>query len=152
MSSWVKILIGVALAASTLAVLIFGTRRFIEQRRFTEHMEQLREELYRARVSSDRCRNSLAASEASLQNLTATIDSLRSRVRSYETLGGGGVPANRYEEYLLIFNSYNDSVAAWEVRSQRLLTAEASCRDVIEEHNALSDSIQALLRGAGISE
>ena len=150
MSGLTKILIGVALAVSTLAVLILGAQRFMDQRRTAAKIERLREELYRARVSSERCRGSLRASEGSLQKLTGTIDSMRSRVDSFEALGGGRVPAERYDEYLEIFDSYNDSVAAWEVRSERLRTAEASCRAVIEEHNALSDSIQAILEGAGI--
>ena len=71
---------------------------------------------------------------------------------SVEALGGGGaVPAGRYDEYLEVFESYNDSVAAWEVRSERLLSAESACRAVIDEHNALTDSIQAVLEGAGIA-
>jgi hypothetical protein len=87
-----------------------------------------------------------------LLTLTATIDSLRERVDSFEALGDGQVPASRYDEYLTIFDSYNDSVAAWEIRSERLRTAEASCRSVIESHNALSDSIQRFLRDEGLSE
>ncbi|MDH3208056.1 MAG: hypothetical protein OEO79_15755 [Gemmatimonadota bacterium] len=148
---WAKIALGAALVVSTVAVLMIGGRRFMDQRQTTAEITRLREDLYRARVSSDRCRNSLAGSESSLRTLTATIDSIRSRVDSFEALGGGRVPSERYEEYLGVFDSYNDSVAAWEIRSERLLTAEASCRAVIEEHNALSDSIQALLEGAGIT-
>jgi hypothetical protein len=102
----------------------------------------MREDLYRARVASDRCRSSLVTSESSLLTLTETIDSLRARVDSFEALGDGQVPADRYDEYLTVFDSYNDSVSAWETRSERLRTAEASCRSVIESHNALSDSIQ----------
>jgi hypothetical protein len=151
MKGWVKIALGVALAASSLAVLVQGGSRFMDQRNTAAEITRLREDLYRARVTSDRCRNSLAVSEASLQGLTATIDSLRSRVDSFEALGGGSVPTDRYGEYLSVFDSYNDSVAVWEVRSERLLTAEASCRAVIEEHNGLRDSIQSILSGAGIT-
>lgn len=145
MSSWVRVLIGIVLGISSLTVLILGTERFMEQRRTAEEIERLRDELYRARVSSDRCRSSLATGEASLQELTLTIDSLRSRVDGFEALGDGGVPSDRYEEYLGVFESYNDSVAVWEVRSERLVTQETSCRGVIERHNAVRDSIQAIL-------
>lgn len=148
MNSWLKIAIGVAVAASTLAVLMLGTQRFMDQRRTAEEIERLRDGLYRARVSADRCRSSLATSEASLQDLTLTIDSLRGQVDSFEALGGGRVPSERYEEYLEVFESYNDSVAVWEVRSERLLGAEASCRAVIDQHNALRDTIQSMLEGA----
>lgn len=147
MSSLTKIAIGVVVGVSTLAVLILGTQRFMDQRRMAEEVERLRDELYRARVSSDRCRSSLATGEASLQDLTLVIDSLRSQVDSFEALGDGRVPSDRYEEYLSVFESYNDSVAVWEVRSERLLTQETSCRAVIEQHNAVRDSIQAVLGG-----
>ena len=151
MSTGVKIGLGIALAVSTLAVLVVGGRRFVDQRQTTTEITRLRDELYRARVASDRCRNSLTGSEASLRTLTVVIDSLRSRVDSFEALGGGRVPAERYDDYLAAFDGYNDSVAAWDVRSERLRTAETSCRAVIEGHNALGDSIQAILEGAGIS-
>ena len=151
MTGWAKIALGAALVASTATVLMIGGRRFMDQRQTTAEITRLRADLYRARVSSDRCRNSLAGSESSLRTLTATIDSLRNRVDSFEALGGGRVPGDRYDEYLVIFDSYNDSVAAWDVRSERLITQDASCRSVIEEHNALSDSIQALLEEAGIT-
>ena len=133
-------------------LLFVGARRLIESQRVTAEINRMREDLYRARVASDRCRSSLLTSESSLLALTATIDSLRERVDSFEALGGGQVPADRYEEYLTAFDSYNDSVSTWETRSERLRTAEASCRSVIESHNALSDSIQRVLREAGLSE
>lgn len=151
MGAGVKIALGVALAVSTLSVLILGGNRYMDQRRTTDEINRLRDELYRARVASDRCRNSLTGSEAALQTLTGTIDSLRSQVEVYEALGGGNVPVARYDEYLEVFDSYNDSVAAWQVRSERLRAAEAACRTVIEDHNALSDSIQSVLEAAGIT-
>ena len=122
-----------------------------ENQRITTEINRLREELYRARATSDRCRRTLVTSESSLLTLTATIDSLRDRVDSFEALGDGQVPSNRYDEYLTIFDSYNDSVSSWETRSERLRTSEASCRSVIERHNALSDSIQQFLLDAGIA-
>lgn len=138
-----------ALLVSATALLFIGARRLVESQRLTAEVNRMREDLYRARVASDRCRGSLVTSESSLLTLTATIDSLRARVDSFEALGNGRVPADRYDEYLTIFDSYNDSVTAWETRSERLRTAEASCRAVIESHNALSDSIQEVLREAG---
>lgn len=150
MSGWIRIVVGSLIATSTVVVLFVGVRRFVEQRRLNDELNRLREDLYRARVSADRCQNSLAGGEAALQALTDAVDSLRSRVDSFEALGGGNVPARVYDEYLTVFEAYNDSVASWEIRSERLLTAEASCRDVIREHNALSDSIQAVLEEAGL--
>jgi hypothetical protein len=132
------------------ALLATGAMRLAERQKTATQITALREELYRARVGSDRCRNSLVNSEASLRHLSLTIDSMRSRVDSFEALDGRGVPVRRYEEYLEAFDSYNDSVAAWEVRERRLRTAEVSCRSTIEEHNELSDSLQGILESAGI--
>jgi hypothetical protein len=151
MNGRMKWLIVAALGVSTVAVLVLGGRRFVDQRRTTAEITRLRDDLYRARISADRCRNALTGSEASLRTLTRTVDSLRSRVDSFEALGGGRVPAGDYERYLTAFDTYNDSVAAWEIRSERLRTADASCRAVIEDHNAVSDSIQAVLEEAGIA-
>jgi len=135
---------------SAVVVLFLSARRVIETRRVSAEVTRLREELYRARVASDRCRSSLMTSESSLLTLTGVIDSMRSRVDSFEALGRGRVPRERYDEYLGLFEAYNDSVAAWETRSERLRAAEASCRETIGHHNAVSDSIQAVLREAGV--
>jgi hypothetical protein len=146
--SLARIVIMFVLLVSAAVLLFTGTRRLIERQRTTAQIERLRDELYRARAASDRCRSSLVTSESSLLTLTETIDSLRERVYGLEALGDGRVPSSRYDEYLETFDSYNDSVSAWEIRSERLRSADASCRSVIERHNAVSDSIQEVLRDA----
>ncbi len=141
------------MAAATLGVgaaIVMGSMRLVERRRTDDEITRLREELYRARAGSNRCRSSLANSESSLRQLGLTIDSLRSRVDGFETMDGRGVPSGRYEEYLELFDSYNDSVELWEARERRLRAVDAACRATIEEHNALSDSLQRVLRDAGI--
>jgi hypothetical protein len=145
-----RIVVGGALLASATTLLFVGAGRVVEGRRTTAQVHRMREDLYRARSASDRCRSSLLSSESSLLVLTGTLDSMRSRVDSFEALGNGRVPADLYDEYLTLFEGYNDSVSAWETRSERLRTAEASCRVVIEGHNALSDSIQQVIRDAGV--
>jgi hypothetical protein len=45
---------------------------------------------------------------------------------------------------------YNDTASTWEDRERQLRVAEASCRSVILEHNALSDSLQALFVQLGV--
>jgi len=132
------------------ALIVAGSARLVERQQTAREISRLREELYRARVGSDRCRNSLVNSESSLQALGLTIDSLRSSVESFETLDGSGVPANQYPEYLVLFDSYNDSVEVWGGRERRLRAVEASCRATIQGHNALSDSLQRALQEAGI--
>lgn len=142
--------LAVALFISAGAVTVLGLEAYSERQRTTEEINRLRDELYRQRVASDRCRSSLATSQSSLEILGTTIDSIRGVIDSLEALGGGRVPAEQYEEYLVIFENHNDSVEVWEVRSERLLTAESSCRSVIGRHNAISDTLQAVLTQAGI--
>jgi chromosome segregation ATPase len=129
---------------------VLGIQRIVERQRTADRINQLRDELYRARVASDRCRGSLQTSEASLRALRVTIDSLRGRVDEFEAMDRRGVPAERYDEYIEIFDQYNDSVGVWDGRESRLRQADASCRETIEEHNALSDTLQAVLVEAGI--
>lgn len=141
-----------SLGALVVGGLIFlSVVRAVERKQTSDEITRIRDLLYQARVSADRCRGSLQTSEASLINLGLTIDSLRNRVDSFEAMDGRGVPAERYPEYLDIFDSYNDSVAVWEGRENRLRTTESACRATIEEHNALSDSLQAVLTEAGIA-
>lgn len=146
-----KLVLAGAFILSAIALLVLSAVRLVEHRRLTEEVGRLRDELYRARVSADRCRSSLVTSESALSTLRVTIDSLKTRIDSFEALGNGRVPADRYDEYLQVFETYNDSVAVWDVRSDRLRAAESACRDMIDHHNAVSDSIQSLLDEAGVS-
>jgi hypothetical protein len=145
-----KVLTSLAAVVVGVAILL-GSMRIVERQRTATEINRLRDDLYRARIGSDRCSGSLQTSEASLRSLSQTIDSLRSRVDSFEALGDGRVPAGQYDEYLEVFDSYNDSVGAWEGRERRLRTVEESCRATIEEHNAVTDSLQSILEKAGIS-
>lgn len=142
---------GLASVAALLVGLIFvlGIQRMVERKRTADRINELREELYRSRVAADRCRSALQTSEASLHDLRAAIDSLRVDVGLYET-SAGRVPQARYDEYLEVFDEYNDSVQVWEGRERRLRSAEASCRATIERHNEISDSLQTVLVEAGI--
>jgi hypothetical protein len=149
--SRIRLVLGGAFILSAITLGAVTVARLSERRRVTDEVSRLRDDLYRARVSADRCQASLTNSQSSLSVLRVTIDSLKSRIDSFEALGDGHVPADKYAEYLQMFDAYNDSVGVWGVRSDRLRTAEASCRDVIARHNALSDSIQAVLDRAGIS-
>ena len=75
---------------------------------------------------------------------------MRARVDSFEALDERGVPEAQYDRYMDVFNAYNDSVEVYEVRAEQLRSADAACRGVIEGHNALSDSLNQVLRDAGI--
>lgn len=142
-------LMGLAVALGGVIV-VSAWSRILERQQTVEEINRLRDGLYRARVAADRCRGSLQTSEASLRDLGLAIDSMRSRVDSFEALDRRGVPVDQYPEYLELFDSYNDSVGVWTERERRLRSAESACRRTIEDHNAISDSLQSLLTEAGI--
>ena len=146
----VKNVLAVLATVAVALLMVFGVTRILERQQTADEINGLRTELYRARVSADRCRGSLQTSEAALRSLTITIDSLKTLVDDYEAMDRRGVPARQYDEYLGVFDQYNDSVSVWEGRERRLRTAEASCRSTIQGHNALSDSLQTVLIDAGI--
>ena len=112
-------------------LVIVGVQRIVERQQTVAEINRLREDLYRTRIAADRCRGSLQTSEVALRNLRTTIDSLRVEVGDYET-ASGQVPQTLYEEYLGVFDEYNDSVQVWEGRERRLRSAEAHHCLVIE--------------------
>lgn len=150
MSPILRKVLPIVLSLSAAVLLFVGIDRMLERKRISDELTRLRGELFRARAAADRCQGSLANSEASLRDFDETIASMRARVDSFEALDVRGVPEAEYDDYLEIFESYNDSVAAWEGRAERLRTAEAACRSTIERHNALQDSLRAVLDEAGI--
>ena len=106
----------VAVAAAVI-VAALGARDVLHRRRTIREIRDLRDQVYRARVSADSCRNELAYQERLFRRFDTVVDSLGREVRGYERLDARGVPEARYEEYLRHFEGYNDSVAVWRERS-----------------------------------
>jgi hypothetical protein len=150
-SARLRAAIPILLSLSAAVLLFVGIDRVLERRELTRRVTTLRGELFQARASAERCSGSLVNSESSLREFDDVIASLRARVDSFEALDPRGVPEDRYEAYMESFESYNDSVAAWESRAGRLRTAEAACRETVERHNALSDTLRAVLDSAGVT-
>ena len=147
----VRIGLGIVGAGLAAVVIVSAWSRILERQATLEEIGRLRDELYRSRVASERCRSSLQTSEMALRDLGLSIDSLRARVDSFEALDRRGVPGAEYEDYLVAFDEYNDSVAVWDGRERRLRTADEACRQTITEHNARGDSLQKVLEEAGIT-
>jgi predicted nucleic acid-binding Zn-ribbon protein len=150
LNSKLRAAIPVLLALSVAVLLFVGVDRLLERQRISEEVTRLRGELFQARAAAERCQGGLANSEARLRDFDEVIGTLRARVDSFEALDTRGVPEEEYDAYMESFESYNDSVAAWEDRAQRLRTAEASCRATIERHNALRDTLRGVMEGAGL--
>jgi hypothetical protein len=142
------VLVVLALAAVTAA----GAWNLIERRRTVREIRSLRDSLYAARLAADSCRWSLATQERRFRRFDATIDSLREEVRDFEALDERGVPEERYDEYLERFEAYNDSVIAWDARAETLQANEAACREIVEAHNALTDSVRRRVEAEGLRD
>lgn len=151
MSPKLRAALPVLLALSAAVLLFVAIDRMLERRRVAAEVNRLRGELFQARAAADRCQGSLLNSELRLREFDDVIAGLRAEVDSFEALDPRGVPEARYEEYMVSFERYNDSVAAWEDRAERLRTAEAACRATIEQHNALRDELTGVLQEAGVA-
>ena len=145
MKQGVKVALGAGLVVVTITIVYFGAQRILEQQRVSHEVARLRNGLYRARVTADRCQRSLASVENELQLFDVRLDSMRARVDSFEALDIRGVAQEQYQSYLEIFNAYNDSVDIWGARERQLRAADTSCRNVILDHNSLRDSLQRVL-------
>ena len=139
----------VAVAAAVI-VAALGARDVLHRRRTIREIRDLRDQVYRARVSADSCRNELAYQERLFRRFDTVVDSLGREVRGYERLDARGVPEARYEEYLRHFEGYNDSVAVWRGRAAALRATEAACRTFIQDHNAIADSLRRRLDAEGM--
>ena len=149
MNQAVKVAIGVGLALGTITIVSLGGQRILEQQRLSDEITRLRDDLYLARITADRCRRSLANGESELHAFDGRLHSMRARVDSFEALDARGVALEQYQAYLETFTAYNDSVDAWGARERGLRAANTSCRNVILEHNSLRDSLQQVLAQMG---
>ena len=135
------------LAVAALFVAVFlGVRSVADRRAMSREIRVLRDEIYVARVAADSCRNAVAYAELSFRRWGDAVDSVRGEVRRLEDLDERGVPEERYDEYMELFTSYNDSVAAWDNRVAELRAGEDACRTIIDRHNRLADSLRTRLR------
>jgi hypothetical protein len=132
------------------ALLAFGWIRLSSPPDPRERLRALREELAVLRASADSCRDALAAEERALRNHREDLDSLRERVRSYESLDPRGVPADRYDAYLESFERYNREAGGWPTASETLQAHWRACRSIAVAHNAIADSARALARELGL--
>jgi len=137
--------IQVVAAFGVLVLGAFAVSRLLERRTTIREIRALRDGVYEARIAADSCRFSLAVEEGRLQRFSQLVDTLHTEVRDFEALDPRGVPEERYDAYLERFHAYNDAVAEWEARAERLRAHESECRSIIEAHNALSDSLRRRL-------
>lgn len=135
-------------AAGALLILVLalvGGRSFLERHGVASQLRRMREDLAGLRASAENCQVALSREEEAFQRVRAEVDSLRGEVRDYEALDDRGVPADRYDEYLEVFDRYNESVPVWQERADSLRAHSEACRGAARRHNALADSLRDLL-------
>lgn len=109
-----------------------------------ERLRAMTPRLRGLRAAADSCRDALASERSRLAASDARFDSLRDRIDFYEDLDPRGVPADSYDVYLDIFNEYNRGIPDRATAGDTLEAHWESCRDIVEEHNALADSVRTI--------
>ena len=132
-----------------VVVVVAGVLNIMDNQRTRQEIESLRRGIYTARLAADSCRGTLMVEESRFRDFGDAVDSLRSEVRGFEEIDPRGVPEEQYAQYMERFNAYNDSVAAWDARAADLRSNEAACRGLVQDHNALSDSLRRRLIAEG---
>jgi hypothetical protein len=102
------------------------------------------------RAAADSCRDALAAERSRLAASDERFDSLRQRIDFYEDLDPRGVPADSYDVYLKIFNEYNEGIPARAAAGDTLEAHWEGCRGIVEDHNALADSVRSIAEDADL--
>jgi hypothetical protein len=113
----------------------------------SERLRVLRQEMTDLRMAADSCRQALDSEEARLLASDERLDSLRTLIDYYEGLDARGVPADSYEVYIEIFNTYNEDIPARAAAGDTLQAHWDACRTLTERHNAIADSAKALAEG-----
>jgi len=116
-----------------------------------EEIEAARETLRELRTQAEACRAGIRQGEVEFRDYEGEVTALRARIRDLESLHPDGVPGDSYAVYLELVNSFNLAVPDWSEKVDTLQAGWSSCRDVVEAHNAMADSLQRLLDAEGIA-
>lgn len=116
-----------------------------------ETIEAARDSLRVLRNEAEACRAGIRQGEVEFRDYEGEVAALRERIRNLESLHPDGVPGDSYAIYLDLVNSFNLAVPDWSERVDTLRAGWSSCREVVEAHNVMADSLQRLLDAEGIA-
>jgi len=136
-----KLMIGLVGVVLLVAAVTTGDS-LLERNRQAAERRALRDALDQARTLADSCTVALAAEQRAFLRFDEKVDSLRAAVDGYEDPAKGGVPEEVYPEYLRTFEAYNHAVEVWKDEADSLRIHESLCRDLVEDHNEVADSLQ----------
>jgi len=128
-------------AAASLVILDRGDRTDPIQ----EKAENLRSEIRTLQGQVDGCLARRGALEARFQEAVDRTEALGRRVRELESLDPDGVPAERYAEYLEVFDEYNESIPEWERLGEALREEGERCRRLVDAHNDRLERLRELM-------
>jgi hypothetical protein len=131
-----------AAVVGALALLVWAGRGILERRALYQEMERLRSDVLSLRAEVGLCQAELDTARLEFQAYNERVDSLRTEVREMEDLDVRGVPAPRYDDYLDAFDGYNRSIPGWQERADGLESRWEECRDLVQNHNVLADSLR----------
>lgn len=115
-----------------------------------EQLRAVTPRLERLRAAADSCQESLEEERSRIEAADVRFDSLRNRIDYYEDLDPRGVPADSYRAYIETFEEYNRGIPARTAAGDTLKAHWEICRRIVQEHNALVDTVRSLAEEAGL--
>lgn len=123
-----------------------GIYRMVTSATARNRVETLRDSVQELRAAADTCADALQTEQSELLRFRERLDGLHADVRGFEEVELGGVPQERYTEYMTQFAQYRDSAAAWEGRVDSVQSRLATCQQLARRHNEAVDSLRSALR------
>ena len=139
------------LVVLTLAALGAMTVQIVGPPSTRKTIESARDSLRVLRSEAEACRAGIRQGEVEFRDYEGEVAALRERIRNLESLHPDGVPGDSYAVYLEVVNSFNLAVPDWSERVDTLQAGWSTCREVVEAHNVMADSLQRLLDAEGIT-
>lgn len=144
---WALAVVVVLVSLVTGAVSIVG--QVVDNSRRAQ-AEELRDSVREARAQLNACLDELDTKDRRFQSHQRVTAFLRERVDELEALDERGVPQERYDEYLDVFDRYNEAVPEWERLGDSLQVISSTCRAVAEEHNTRVATLVDFLEEEGL--
>ncbi len=143
---WVAVVVGAGLLAAGAAAL----QEVRYQSTPRAHAEAYHAEVRESRAEVETCLDELERNEDVFRAQERLTQELRAQIDAFEAMDPRGVPQAVYEDYLEIFERYNASLPAWELRGESLRRVSERCRALTEAHNVRADSLRGLMEEAGL--
>lgn len=137
-----------------IAVAISALTGWVQRRNYAAsprgQMELAREQVRDAQAGVDRCLEGLGMAEEAFVSQRTETEALRAQIRRLEAMDARGVPADSYVVYLETVDRFNASIERWGSRGDEVGGQYDTCRALIEDRNAKSDTFRVRLQTMGL--